>query len=67
MLETVRREIDNSGFRVKAKEAINSMLGCLFGDAPKNCKHCENVDPCRFVVEAIFAYRCRESARSPAT
>jgi hypothetical protein len=66
MLEAVGREIDKSEFRTKATEAINRMLVCLFGDAPKNCKNCDNVDPCRFLVEAIFAYRCRGTAKSPA-
>jgi hypothetical protein len=66
MLETVGGEINNSGFRVKTTEAINRMLGCLLGEAAKNCKNCDNVDPCRFVAEAIFAYRCRETAKSPA-
>jgi hypothetical protein len=65
MLETVSREFDKSGFRMKVTEAINRILGCLLDNETKNCKNCKNIDPCRFVVEAIFAYRCREAAKSP--
>jgi len=67
MFETADREFDKSAFRMKVTEAINGILGCLLGNETKNCKNCENVDPCRFVVEAIFAYRCRETAKSSAS
>jgi hypothetical protein len=64
MLETIGREFDKSGFRAKTTEAVNRMLGCLLGETAKNCKNCDDVDPCRFVAEAIFAYRCREMIKS---
>jgi len=64
MIKTAGWEVDQSGFRAKTIEAINRMLGCLLGDGAKNCKNCDKVDPCRFVAEAIFAYRCRETVKS---
>lgn len=64
MFITANREIDKSGFRARTTEAVNRMVGCLLGDATKNCKSCDDIDSCRFIAEAIFAYRCREMTGS---
>ena len=40
---------------IKTKEEINTMLDCLLSkdSGCKNCKNCERVDACCFLMEAV--------------
>ena len=57
MLEDVNRKIDDSLFKVRARESMNAMLACLLNQEGKICKDCDDVDVCTFLTEAVFAYR----------
>ena len=57
MLEDVNRKIDDSLFKVRARESMNAMLACLLNPEGKICKDCDDVDVCTFLTEAVFAYR----------
>ena len=57
MLESVKRNTDESMFKMKVTESINMMLDCMLTKDGKTCKNCYDVSICSFLTEAVFAYR----------
>jgi hypothetical protein len=57
MTENVNRGIDESMFKIRAKESINQMLDCLLKHDGKICKRCKDVNICTFLTEALLAFR----------
>lgn len=64
MIEKIRTDDDNKIFKAKVNTAINGMLECLLSSGIKKCKDCCHVDSCRFLAEAVFAYRYRDHLES---
>ena len=50
----------------KTKEKINTMLDCLLSKdfECKNCKNCESVDACCFLMEAVVVTQHLEKINS---
>jgi hypothetical protein len=57
MLESVKRNTDESMFKMKVNESINRMLDCMLTKNGKTCKNCSDVSICSLLTEAVFAYR----------
>ena len=55
---------DESIFKCKVNEAINSMIDCMFSQKEKCCKNCNDVSVCSFLIEAVFAYRNKKIVTS---
>ncbi|RJQ44496.1 MAG: hypothetical protein C4538_10090 [Nitrospiraceae bacterium] len=64
MIENIRTESDTEVFKSKVNTAINGMLECLLSSGIKKCRNCSQVDSCRFLAEAVFAYRYRDHVAS---
>ncbi len=66
MIENHKSEKDKSIANIQAKEEINTMLDCLLNKdlGCKNCKRCESVDVCCFLMEAVFVYKQIKKSKS---
>ena len=53
----------------KTKEEINTMLDCLLSkdSGCKNCKDCERVDVCCFLMEAVIVSQHIDKSKSYST
>ena len=66
MIENIRTGTDQSFFKARVNEAINTMLECLLNKDETNCnkcKNCENVDVCCYLMESVVVYNHRETKK----
>jgi len=63
-IEDLERRHDESIFKGKVNEAINSMLDCMLNQTEKCCKKCIDVSVCSFLTEAVCAYRNNNTVKS---
>lgn len=64
MTENVNRRRDKLIHKAEAREVINRMLDCLLsqeGMNRNNCKECENVDACCFLMDAVFVFHYKDT------
>jgi hypothetical protein len=57
MSEETNKELDELKFRTTVNSEMNNMLDCLFSRDDKKCNQCNKVSTCRFLMEAVIAYR----------
>ncbi len=66
MIENLNNGKDSSIPNIQTKIEINSMLNCLLNKelGCKNCKTCESVDVCCFLMEAVVVYKQMKKSKS---
>lgn len=63
-IANLERQSKESSFKGKINIAVNRMLDCMLNNSDKSCKKCDDISVCGFLMDAVFAYRNKEVAKS---